>query len=58
MKAKCYCPKHGRLKFDNIMIRDGLPTCKKCKSVLEFGDVKPRKIETIKKNAKKKKSEK
>jgi len=44
MKAKCYCAKHGKLSLDEIIIRNGSPVCSKCLSVLEFADVKPRKL--------------
>ena len=42
MKAKCYCPKHGKLKFEDIIIKDYTPLCAKCHSVLEFCDIRPR----------------
>lgn len=44
MKAKCVCPKHGRLKMNQIIIDDRIPKCKKCKSVLEYAEVRPRKV--------------
>lgn len=42
MKAKCYCKKHGKLKLDDIVIKNGVPVCKKCYSVLEFCNIRPR----------------
>jgi hypothetical protein len=42
MQAKCYCPKHGRLDFDGIMIKNGTPICSRCSAELQFGVVKPR----------------
>ncbi|MEM7825458.1 MAG: hypothetical protein QW412_01185 [Candidatus Aenigmatarchaeota archaeon] len=42
MKAKCFCPKHGKLSFDEIVIKDHTPLCAKCHSVLDFCTVKPR----------------
>jgi hypothetical protein len=42
MQAKCFCPKHGKLDFEDIVIRNGAPTCGKCSSELQFGTVKPR----------------
>ena len=42
IKAKCKCPKHGRLSFENIVIKKGKPLCAKCHAVLEFCIVKPR----------------
>lgn len=44
MLARCYCPKHGRLDFEDIMIKKGVPICAKCSSELNFGNVKPRKL--------------
>jgi hypothetical protein len=44
MKAKCFCPKHGKLSLEEIMIKGGAPLCNKCSSTLEFADVKPRKV--------------
>jgi len=44
MKAKMFCPNHGKLDFENIIIKNGTPTCLKCSSPLEFGTVRPRKL--------------
>ncbi len=44
MQARCYCQNHGRLEFDEIAIKQGLPVCIKCSSILVFGTVKPRKL--------------
>jgi hypothetical protein len=44
MKAKCFCPKHGKLSFEQIIIKNREPVCSKCSSILEFGNVKPRKV--------------
>jgi len=54
MQARCFCPKHGKLDFDNIIIQGGLPTCKKCRSTLEFGKVVPRRVEKAPKKKKRK----
>ena len=45
MLARCFCPKHGKLELDAIQIINGQPICQKCKSVLEFGKVRPRSVE-------------
>lgn len=42
MQAKCYCPEHGKLDFDQIAIKNGAPICVKCSKELQFGIVKPR----------------
>ncbi|MEM7821816.1 MAG: hypothetical protein QXX38_03345 [Candidatus Aenigmatarchaeota archaeon] len=42
MQAKCICPNHGRLDFDEIIIKNGVPVCGKCSAELQFGIVKPR----------------
>ncbi len=42
MKARCFCPKHGRLSLDDIIIKAGIPVCSKCSSPLEFCEVRPR----------------
>lgn len=58
MLAKCFCPKHGKLDFDDVQIVNGQPICKRCKSVLEFGKVRPRRVEkptTKKRKARRKK---
>jgi len=39
MKVRCFCPKHGELGFKDIMVRDNLPVCMKCRGVLEFVDM-------------------
>jgi len=52
MKAKMFCPTHGKLDFDEIVIKNGTPTCLRCSTALEFGTVKPRKVEV--KNERKK----
>ena len=44
MKARVFCPKHGKLRLEDIVIKDGTPICKKCKSKLEFGEVRPRRV--------------
>ena len=44
MQAKCMCPQHGKLEFDDIIIKNGNPTCRKCMSVLEFGKIQPRRV--------------
>ncbi len=45
MKARIFCPTHGRLDLDDVIIKNGEPICKKCSSILVFGDVKPRMFE-------------
>jgi len=42
IKAKCECPKHGRLSFEQIVIKDHTPLCAKCHAVLKYCIVKPR----------------
>lgn len=42
MKAKMFCPEHGKLDFDQIVIKNGVPICFKCLKELEFGTVRPR----------------
>jgi len=42
IKAKMFCPKHGKLEFSEIMIRNGTPLCSKCSTELVFGNVRPR----------------
>jgi len=42
MKAKMFCPEHGKLSFENIIIKNGNPSCGKCSAELQFGTVKPR----------------
>jgi hypothetical protein len=44
MKAKMFCPNHGKLSFEEIQIKNGIPICVKCSSELEFGTVRPRKL--------------
>jgi len=42
IKAKCYCPTHGRLDLEEIVIKNGAPVCSKCSAELQFGTVRPR----------------
>jgi len=42
MKARCFCPTHGKLPLEDIIIKNGTPVCRKCISALEFTDVRPR----------------
>jgi len=42
IQAKCYCPTHGRLDLEEIVIKNGVPICSKCSAELQFGTVKPR----------------
>ena len=58
IKARCKCPKHGKLSFENIVIKKGKPLCAKCHSVLEFCVVKPRFDVNGGKKTKKKKTKK
>lgn len=55
MKAKMFCPTHGKLTFDEIIIKNGIPICARCSSPLEFGIVKPRKLKSLKKKRKRRK---
>jgi len=55
MKARMFCPKHGKLSLDDVIIKNGLPICRKCQAVLEFGKVKPRRIEAAKEKKKRRK---
>jgi len=55
MLARCFCPKHGKLDFDDIYIKYGKPICRKCESALEFGKIKPRHIEKPTKKRKRRK---
>lgn len=55
MQARIFCPKHGRLDFDDVVIKNGIPICRKCQSILEFGKVRPRKIEDVKRKKTRKK---
>ena len=52
MQAKIFCPTHGKLEFDEIVIKNGVPVCGKCRAELVFGNVKPRKLETKRKKEK------
>lgn len=45
MQARMFCPTHGKLDFDDVIIKNGKPVCRKCRSVLEFGNVRPKKSE-------------
>jgi hypothetical protein len=56
MLARCFCPKHGKLDFDDVFIEAGRPVCKKCKSPLDFGKVRPRSVEKPKAKKKTKKT--
>jgi hypothetical protein len=58
IKARIFCPTHGRLSLDDVVIKDGKPVCKKCSAVLVYGEVKPRKLEKVKKKVKKRKGRK
>jgi hypothetical protein len=44
MKARMFCPTHGKLDFDQIQIKNGTPICCKCSAELVFGTVRPRKL--------------
>jgi len=59
MQARCFCPIHGKLDFDCIIIKNGAPTCVKCGAALDFGRVLPRTVESSTgKSAKTKKKQK
>jgi hypothetical protein len=51
MQARCFCPEHGRLGFDDILIKNGTPVCARCSKPLEFGTVRPRPVEAAKPKA-------
>jgi len=55
MQARCFCPEHGKLEFDDIRIKNGLPICAKCARPLEFGVVRPRPVSALKAKPKAKK---
>ncbi|MFH8108810.1 MAG: hypothetical protein QXY24_03660 [Candidatus Aenigmatarchaeota archaeon] len=42
IKARCFCPKHGKLSLEEIVVKNGLPVCSKCSSELQFTDIRPR----------------
>jgi len=44
MQARCFCPEHGRLGFEDILIKNGTPTCARCSKPLEYGKVMPRPV--------------
>jgi len=37
--SKMFCPNHGKLSFDQIVIKNNISICKKCLAELEFGEV-------------------
>lgn len=45
MQARIFCPKHSKLSLDDVVIKNGVPICRKCQSVLEFRKIKPRRVE-------------
>lgn len=45
IQAKIFCPTHGKLEFDDVIIKDSAPTCRKCNTKLVFGKVQPRRLE-------------
>jgi hypothetical protein len=47
MQARCFCPEHGRLGFEDIIIKNGTPTCAKCSKPLEYGKVLPRPVVAV-----------
>ncbi len=49
MEARMFCPNHGKLDFEDVIIKNGIPTCRKCMSALEFGKVQPRSVKPVKK---------
>ena len=42
IQAKCFCPTHGKLSLEEIVIKNGVPVCAKCSAELQFGNVRPR----------------
>lgn len=48
MEARMFCPTHGKLEFEDVVIKNGMPVCRKCMSVLEFGKVRPRPVVSVK----------
>lgn len=57
IQAKIFCPTHGKLEFEDVIIKDSEPTCRKCNTKLVFGKVQPRRLEP-KKAVKKRKRRK
>lgn len=45
MEARIFCPQHGKLELDDVVIKNGVPICRKCMSALEFGKIRPRPVE-------------
>ncbi len=43
MKIKCFCPVHGKLEFSDIIVKDNVACCKKCRRMLEFDEIKLKK---------------
>jgi hypothetical protein len=48
MKARIFCPTHGRLELCDVVIKNGEPLCGKCSTALEYGDIRPRNVEAKK----------
>jgi len=48
IKARIFCPTHGRLDLADVVIKSGEPICGRCSSVLVYGEVKPRRLEAVK----------
>jgi hypothetical protein len=44
MQARCFCKTHGKLGMNDVVIKNNTPVCNKCFAILEFADVKPRKV--------------
>jgi len=55
IKARMFCPTHGKIEFDEVIIKNSVPICAKCRAELVFGNVKPRKLKAIKEKGKRKK---
>lgn len=58
MQARMFCSKHGKLSLGDVVIKNGLPVCRKCQAVLEFGKVRPRRVEAAAKKKKKRRKKK
>ena len=55
MKARIFCPTHGRLELCDVVIKSGEPLCGKCSAALEYGDVRPRNVDVAKPKERKRK---
>lgn len=42
--GEMFLPEHGKLGFEDILIKNGTPVCARCSKPLEFGRVMPRPV--------------